>query len=196
MVRRRGGLTQVDLVQRDEIWTRQPEETAKAYRAFGIYRDLGHDRAVIEAYRRYSGRAEASIRVPGYFVAWSRDYLWRDRALAFDQTLDVAIRAAIDRAYHDTFEKIAKAAGLAVSVIIAMAAGRRSRPAMSETQEGVREDTQLWAARDLLDRLGVKAPKRIEVGEAEDGLSSWADLLMKAQEFEESDDEARSSDVA
>lgn len=187
---RRRELSQVDLAQREEIWIRQPEETAKSYEAFSIYRDLGHERSFAEAYRQYSGRAEAGLQPPGYFTDWARDYLWKDRALAYDQSKDETIRAAVDKAYRETFEKIAQASGLAVSVIIGIAAGRRSRPSISESQESVREDTQLWAARDLLDRLGVKAPKRVEVSDSDDeSLTSWAALLQKAQEFEEPDEE-------
>jgi len=67
-------------------WERQPGEPAKAYAAFCVYRDLpASERSLTAAYGRHSGK---NARAPGFWAEWSRDWLWVERAAAYDAYLD------------------------------------------------------------------------------------------------------------
>jgi hypothetical protein len=65
-------------------WERQPKETAKAYAAFEVYRDLGPQRSLAGAYRLNTGRTKAK-KAPGGWTAWYNANLWRERAEAYDR---------------------------------------------------------------------------------------------------------------
>jgi hypothetical protein len=61
----------------DPIWTRLPNETAKAYMAFEVYRDMGHDRSI-----RKTGKILAKNHKS--LAKLSRKNNWVKRANAFD----------------------------------------------------------------------------------------------------------------
>jgi hypothetical protein len=66
-------------------------ESARAYRAFCIYRDLGPDRSLDRAWQRFradQGQDPGSARRPGYWSDWSQRYKWVERAQAYDQAID------------------------------------------------------------------------------------------------------------
>jgi|SRR5690625_100047 len=66
-------------------WLRREDESAKAYRAFSIYRDMPPDeRSIDAAYEKYAGRQSGGKRAAGYFQRWSRDYDWTGRAEEYD----------------------------------------------------------------------------------------------------------------
>lgn len=68
-----------------EPWTRRDDESAKAYQAFGIYRDMDPaERSLDVAWRTYAGQQESSKRATGRFTKWSTDYEWTERAEAYD----------------------------------------------------------------------------------------------------------------
>jgi hypothetical protein len=71
------------------LWDRQPEETAKAFNAFTVYRDLGSLRSIRQA-------AKALSRSSSLLNDWSRKYGWVVRADAYD----AAIRAQQAAAYE------------------------------------------------------------------------------------------------
>jgi hypothetical protein len=169
-------------------WLQRDNETAKAYKAFSIFRDLGARRTFAEAYRRYSGRTEVGKHIPGYFRDWYAEHDWKDRVRAYDQSLDDEVREAIRVAYREAFTTLARSAKLHVGTVIEMAAGRRAASDnLPEDRVAVGEAAQLAAARDALDRLGVRAPDRIDARVEEGtGLTSWVDLLRLATE--DSDD--------
>jgi hypothetical protein len=180
----------------EEPWTRfDPDrETAKAFAAFSIYRDLGPTRTYSRAYREYSGRPEAKYP-PGYFKDWYEKLEWRARAAAYDRSLDEAVRAEIQEAYRTAFDTLAKSARIHISTLIQIASGRRPVPVdLPDGTEQVGENVQLAAARDALDRLGVRAPDRVEARvDKRDDLTSWVDLLHLAsgtdRNTRDSDDE-------
>lgn len=58
-------------------WERQPEETAKAFEAFAIYRDMGNDRSIAKVAEKL-GKSEALLH------RWSSRYEWVKRAAAWD----------------------------------------------------------------------------------------------------------------
>ena len=87
------------------LWERQSGETAKAYAAFLLYRDLpAIDRSIVTAvaqHRRNGGKA--SVR---NWEAWSSRYDWRERAAEHDSNLASRRRERrekeLDRAQDDT----------------------------------------------------------------------------------------------
>jgi hypothetical protein len=75
-------------------WEQTLDESAKAYAAFCIYRDLGPRRSVDEASRRYhrgSGQgaqhapSRRSPRASGTIRRWAQHWNWATRARAWDQ---------------------------------------------------------------------------------------------------------------
>lgn len=59
------------------IWTRLQNETSKAFQAFEIYRDMGHDRSIQKVGERLAKNPVALARL-------SKKYDWVKRANAFD----------------------------------------------------------------------------------------------------------------
>lgn len=62
-------------------WEQQPGESAKAFEAFAIYRDMGVERSV----RKVTQRLNKSLTLIG---KWSSRYNWPERARAYDRELD------------------------------------------------------------------------------------------------------------
>lgn len=62
-------------------WEQQPGESAKAFEAFAIYRDMGVERSV----RKVAQRLNKSLTLIG---KWSSRYNWPERARAYDRDLD------------------------------------------------------------------------------------------------------------
>lgn len=67
-------------------WEQQPGESAKAFEAFAIYRDMGVERSV----RKVTQRLNKSLTLIG---KWSSRYNWPERARAYDRDLDRQARA-------------------------------------------------------------------------------------------------------
>lgn len=64
-----------------ESWERQPGESAKAYEAFSIYRDMGMDRAMSKVSKQL-GKSIALME------RWSVKYKWRERCFKYDRDLE------------------------------------------------------------------------------------------------------------
>lgn len=64
-------------------WDRESGEPATVYAAFLVYRDLGYQRTVLEAYRQATGRLKAD-QASGMFQKHYKDFRWRERAAAWD----------------------------------------------------------------------------------------------------------------
>lgn len=62
-------------------WEQQQGESAKAFEAFAIYRDMGVERSV----RKVTQRLNKSLTLIG---KWSSRYNWPERARAYDRDLD------------------------------------------------------------------------------------------------------------
>ena len=62
-------------------WEQQPGESAKAFEAFAIYRDMGVERSV----RKVTQRLNKSLTLIG---KWSSRYNWPERDRAYDRDLD------------------------------------------------------------------------------------------------------------
>lgn len=61
----------------EQLWDRQPEESAKAYRAFTVYRDQGPQRSI-------RGTARAMARSATLLKDWSSRWGWVARCTAWD----------------------------------------------------------------------------------------------------------------
>ncbi len=65
-------------------WERQPDESAKAYAAFCLYRDIDvKSRSMLAAYRMQAGK-EAANSLSGMWIIWSTSYRWTERVRAYD----------------------------------------------------------------------------------------------------------------
>lgn len=69
-------------------WERRTDESARAYEAFSAYRDLGPSRTFIAAYRKVTGKADASSGDADYYGKWAKKYDWQERAAKYDDYLD------------------------------------------------------------------------------------------------------------
>lgn len=71
-------------------WDRRMQgETAKAYDAFSIYRDMGTGRSVESAWwsstdEYKNGEKKGEKTVPGYWKNWATKFKWRSRCEAYD----------------------------------------------------------------------------------------------------------------
>lgn len=63
-------------------WHKRGSETNKAYAAFVIYRDLGHNRSLQKAANQYYGKSAANVR---QLERWSSQHDWVARVAAYDE---------------------------------------------------------------------------------------------------------------
>jgi len=70
-----------------ELWDQQDGESAKAFHAFTIYRDLGHKRSI----RAVAERLKSN---DAHLGEWSRKFDWTKRAIAWDTFLDAQSQQA------------------------------------------------------------------------------------------------------
>lgn len=78
---------------------RLPQESPRAYRAFCIYRDMGPDRRLDQAWKRFRAASDptkdrGSARRPGNWADWSQKYHWVERAKAYDDFIEEENRIA------------------------------------------------------------------------------------------------------
>ena len=64
-----------------ELWDRQPDETARAFEAFVVYRDLGANRSIRKTGEKLSKNCTT-------LAEWSSKYDWVKRAAAWDAEQD------------------------------------------------------------------------------------------------------------
>lgn len=80
-------------------WLRRGGESAEAFRAFCIYRDLGAGRSIDAAYAKQKGQQQKrNKRATGTWTAWSGAHDWPARAQAFDDHNEEVAQAARQRA--------------------------------------------------------------------------------------------------
>ena len=97
------------------IWLRREGESAKAYAAFGLYRDMDpRERSIDAAYCAHSGAERGAKGAPGYFNRWAQEHEWAARAAAYDAHREAARLAERGteeiEAFRDRQRKIAAAA--------------------------------------------------------------------------------------
>lgn len=106
-----GRANALDLIQPRHPWERQPGESAKAFRALAIYRDLGDTRSLRRA-------AEALQQHPATLREWSRRHNWQLRIQAWDTEQDRIRQAAALEAVQAMARKHANQAGLAQEALM------------------------------------------------------------------------------
>jgi hypothetical protein len=74
-------------------YEQQPEETAKAYAAFCVYRDLGANRTIDNTYCVINGIPTGSRTASSHFREWSTDNNWVKRSEEYDRDLESARRS-------------------------------------------------------------------------------------------------------
>jgi hypothetical protein len=76
-------------------------ESARAYAAFCVYRDLSSSRSLLKAWQQYRLQKgyEQATAVPGAWVKWASAHQWHRRALAYDAYIELAVRRQ-DEAAH------------------------------------------------------------------------------------------------
>lgn len=64
-------------------WERLEAESSKSFAAFCIYRDIGPERSISEAYRQWVD--DSTKKAPQrFFTLWASEFRWRERAQAYD----------------------------------------------------------------------------------------------------------------
>ena len=96
-------------------WDIQPSETAKAYHAFGHYRDMPPaDRSIDAAYREHVKHCEQGQtrgkRAAGFWQSWSTKHDWVSRAAAHDADLSRKRRDRRARELEEAQDRAAKIA--------------------------------------------------------------------------------------
>jgi hypothetical protein len=89
-------------------WEKQAGESARAFGAYCVYRDLGPRRSLGAAAEKFYGRAAAALE--RQLDKWSRTFRWVERAKAWDQHLDAEARRAQEEARREMVERHVKEA--------------------------------------------------------------------------------------
>ena len=92
--------------ERERQWERQNGESAKAFEAFTIYRDMGKDRT-ISATARQLGKNRTLID------RWKERWNWKERVRAYDNDLD---QAAHEEALKNVREMQRRQIGIAIKI--------------------------------------------------------------------------------
>lgn len=100
-------------------WDRLEDETAKAWEAFTLYRDMGANRSI----RSVAEKLQKSETLIG---RWSRTYDWVERAVQWDEEQDRIVR----KAQLDDIKKMRKRhAEIATDMLVKAAAALEELPA-------------------------------------------------------------------
>ena len=102
-------------IRRPAPWQRQPGETARAFYAFTLYRDMPPKERSLRRVAEALGyiRAMQGLRrppVPGRIVAWSQRFAWVERAAAWDAEKERLAREAEAEAIKTMRERHAREA--------------------------------------------------------------------------------------
>lgn len=157
-------------------WDRLPGESARAYRAFCVYRDLGPKRSVLKAIQA----AGENVDSVGRWETWCTQFRWVERAAAYDEWLDRQQREAREEVLRDMARRHAELAMLLLERV-------RARVEAMKPEELDPGEVARWlevAAR--LERLSRGAPTSQERHEVQLG-PSWAELaeaLLRAESSE------------
>jgi len=151
-----------------EIWERQPGETAKAYAAFCVYRDLGPGRSLEKAAQAmgYKSRKNFSI--------WHSKYEWVKRAEAYDEYLERRKREEHEKAILEMAERHARLA-------VAFQQKIAQRIQMIDPNELTPQDLARWLEiATKLERLSRGEPT--EIGRHEVNLPKIVEVVTDEDE--------------
>lgn len=169
-------------------WDKLPRESAKAYRAFTCYLELGPKRSLVAAAEAYAGpkKRQKSARkaprksAPGHITRWANQHDWTTRAEAFDQhQLEQRISARAE-VRERAREKLFEMSGGLVERLVELTG---IDPADAEVQPAL-YSVKLKAIIAALDRIGVtpiKDPEKLEITHdvADDHDSPAAELARR-----------------
>lgn len=130
-------------------WNMRPGETAKAYQAFEVYRDMGPDRSLERV-----GRALAKTRQS--LDGWSTRFDWQARVRAFDEA---AAAKAADRALEDAAAVRARQAAHAKAIQLR---AMQKIAAVGPDEMSVAEATRAWQVGAEAERKALGIPDRLE----------------------------------
>lgn len=136
------------------IWERQPTDTAKSWAAFVVYRDLPAGTRSLEEVRQKLGNSSGYTR---QLEKWSAAHNWVARVAAYDAHLDAERLAAAKALRDEQWERLYAAAPQLVDEALSAVVGEaKKRPGSTRRSKASKE--QVLMIRDLLDRIGLKAP--------------------------------------
>lgn len=93
------------------VWERAPQESAKAFQAFALYRDMGPDRTQ----RRVADQLRKSTSL---IERWASAWAWRDRVGAYDAYLDRKMRLETERRLEEArAEMVSRHAQIATAAL-------------------------------------------------------------------------------
>src|SRR5215467_5679024 len=84
-------------------WERQPGESARAFAAFCLFRDIGPRRSLRECCRRFYG--DRTMSNLGQSSTWSGKWQWVERCRAWDDHLDALARQEQERQRKEMVER-------------------------------------------------------------------------------------------
>src|SRR5215216_331781 len=88
-------------IQKKELWERLENEPERAYRAFECFLSLpSGERTLLRAYRQHVGNPDA-VKPSDTWSRWSKEFAWRERAVAYDNHLASVRREAYERAIEE-----------------------------------------------------------------------------------------------
>jgi hypothetical protein len=94
---------------REELWYRLDNETPRAFEAFKIFKYLPPaERTIVAAWRLWSDNPAAGRESP-FFLRWSHDYAWSERARAHDHHLEVIRESGMEEAIREEAARQARA---------------------------------------------------------------------------------------
>jgi len=88
-----------------QLWHRRPDETAKAFSAFILYRDMPAGERSLRKLGQNQGKTPSYIK---YLQIWSSRYSWVDRATAYDDYLAQIKAEAQERGIIEMAERQAQ----------------------------------------------------------------------------------------
>lgn len=84
-----------------ELWERQEGETTKAFYAFTIYRDLGHNRSLSKVHENYIEATSKTRSCLRTIAGWSSKFNWVKRVQAYDDYMDGLAREEKEKAVKE-----------------------------------------------------------------------------------------------
>ena len=97
------------------FWERQPNESAKAYHAFTLYRDAGITRSLRKVVGEHFGGSTGKLR---QLEKWSSENLWVSRVEAYDAEVDRRRRLRREAQAEDARERAVENARLLQDIAI------------------------------------------------------------------------------
>lgn len=147
-------------------WNMRPDESAKAYQAFEVYRDMGADRSLESMHR--SGTVAAPLDT---LKKWSARHDWQARVRAFDEA---AAAKASERALEDAATVRARQAQHAKAIQLR---AMQKIAAMDPGDMSMGEATRAWQVGAEAERKALGIADRLEHSGPEGGPIQTQDVV-------------------